>query len=241
MKVMTQRFIVLAALVVGVVVTLSAVGAVYGQIGDSKTPRRDPDLDLPFAEREAKYEAHWDGFTKRLAAWNASLDVASLDLGRLRHSELATYSDDSKPSLDEAVSAASRIIVGRVKELRPSVTDMIGTLVTLEVERTLKGESGGSITVLQSSTFYPTPDWKGVMILDAPGEPLMLPGNRYLLFLQEDPRFPPAVQRFSGYYELKGGTVHALELNAFRAEADGILESGFLARVDSAVRLPGGQ
>lgn len=241
MKVMTQRFVVLAALVVGVVLTLSAVGVGYGQLGDSKTPRRDPDLGLPFAEREAKYAAEWDGFTKRLAAWTSSFDPASVDLTSLNRSELWAMTEESKPSLDESVAAADRIVVGQVKELRPDLTNMIGTIVTVDVEQTLKGESRRLIEIAQSSTFYPTPDWKGVMILDTLGEPLMMPGNRYLLFLQDVPDSNPVIQLFSGYYELKGGVVRALDLNAFKAEADGILESGFLAKVDSAVRVREGR
>ncbi len=232
---------VLAGLVVLVVVVATA-GFVHSQTADTgKGPIHDSDVDLSFAEREAKYQADWNQFAKRLAAWMASFDPASVDVRSLEHHESLAMTDDSKPTLVVAVNAADRIVVGHATKLHPDGSNMFGTDVTFEVERTLKGTGGGSITVEQGSTFYPTSDWKGVLIVDRPGEPLMFPGHRYVLFLDEDPRFGITVQLFSGWYELKDGTVHALELNEFRGEVDGLRERDFVGMVEASVQRTSGR
>ncbi len=116
-----RRLLIVTVVLVGVTGAATATaGFVRSQTTDTvKASIHDPDLDLAFAEREAKYQADWDGFTKRLAAWMAALDPAALDLASLEHSENWALTEGSQPSLDEAVAEADRIVVGRAKKLRP--------------------------------------------------------------------------------------------------------------------------
>ena len=166
--------------VVLVVLATATAGYVQSQTGDAvKAPIHDPDVDLPFAERDAKYQADWNEFKQRLAAWMAAFDPESVDLQSLEHAENWALTDGSSQSLDEAVAAADRIVVGRAGKLRPDGSNMFGTAVTFDVERTFKGKRESPVTVDQGSTFYPTADWSGVLIVDSPGEPLMFPGHRY--------------------------------------------------------------
>lgn len=234
------RLVLGSVAVVGLAV--GTAGFVHSQTADDvKAPVHDPDLELSFAEREAKYQADWNQFTRRLAGWMAAFDPESVDLASLEHAESGALTDGSKPSLDEGVATADRIVVGRAKKLRPDGSNMFGTDVTFDVERTLKGKREDRITVQQRSSFYPKPDWKGVLIVDSPGEPLMFPGHRYVLLLVDDPRFGLYVQLYSGWYELKDGTVHALDMNEFRGEVDGLLERDFVAVVEASVRRAGGR
>lgn len=240
---MGRRGRLLRLVLVGLVVVGLAVGTagfVHSQTGDTvKAPVHDPDLDLPFAEREAKYQADWNEFVQRLEAWVASVDTANVNYEALRHAESLRHGMDPEESLDEAAAAAKWVVVVRVESIR--LTAMSGNTITLHVERTLKGPRRDRIEVLQGSGLYPEPDWETVIIVDDPGDPLLLPGHRYLLFLQEDRRFPPYVQSFSGWYELKDGTVHALEFNPFGSEVDGLLERDFVRLVEASVRRAGGR
>lgn len=79
----------------------------------------------------------------------------------------------------------------------------------------------------QASGLRPTPDWKGVMIADSPGEPLLIPGTRVELFLQTATDGILEIQNVTGMYYLTGSGLRALELDPFAASVNGVSEAEF--------------
>jgi hypothetical protein len=211
---------------------LIAAGALAVSVAaGGKLVPTNPDAGLSDQERDARYSQARAEFEKRYEEWKAGLDLATVDLATLPRSELMIQSAAPEPTLSAAVQAADRIIVGSVQSLR--ATTSAGTLVTLRVEQTLKGSSASTLTIRQGSSIEPGADWNGMMIGDAPGDPLLLPATRVVLFLQDAPDGIPYVQAFSGIYYLEGGRVRALELNPFAPAIEGLPESDFIAQVAS--------
>jgi hypothetical protein len=202
---------------------LVAITTAYAAIA-AKGPFQNPDAGLTDAQRDANYANGRADFEARYAQWVASLDVNTLDLSSLQHVELNVIGPPGQPSLQAAKSKADRIVVGHVTAIKPTVN---GTVVSVAVSRTLKGDQRSVIEVRQSSGLRPTSDWKGVVIADSPGEPLMLPGVRAELFLQASSDGMLRVQSVTGMYLLTASGVKALELNPFGSSVNGLPEDTF--------------
>ena len=126
--------------------------------------------------------------------------------------QLAQYGAPLK-DLDAAAKHADAIVVRRVAAVTP---DGFGSIVTVNVDRSLKGDAlVRSVRVRQSSGFFPTMDWSGVVISDAENEPLLLPGQRVVLLLAavDTPDAEFEVQSFTGHYLVGREGIKALAGN----------------------------
>ena len=132
-----------------------------------------------------------------------------------------------QPSFEAALQAADRAIAGTVTSLRATTQ---GTLVTLDANRTLKGAEESSLTLRQGSGVQPGHDWKEMVVVDAPGDPLLLPGTHGMLLIEDEPGGVPYVQPLSGTYYLDTRGVRALPLNPFGETVNGLSEADLVSR-----------
>jgi hypothetical protein len=201
------------------------LGGVALASGSAKGPFGNPDAGLSDAQRNAKYEAARAAFEARYAAWVQNLDVSTLDLSSLPHVALNVNVEPGQPTLSAAKQKSDVIVIATASGLQPTTS---GTIVTLSVERAIKGSVSQSISVLQASGLRPTQDWQHVVIADSPGEPLILPGTRLELFLENAGGGPYQIQSVTGMYYLESGYVRPLALNPFAPSLTGLTEGAFL-------------
>lgn len=209
----------------GIGLLLVSVTAVYATIA-TKGPFTNPDAGLTDTQRDQNYASARTEFESRYAQWIASLDISKVDLTAVPHVEMNVVVLPGQPTLAAAKARADIIVVGTVAGLKPMVS---GTAVSVAVARTLKGQESSSITVRQASGFRPTPDWKGIMIADSPGEPLLLPGTRFELFLERSSDGSLEIQSVTGMYYFTPNGVKALGSSPFASSVDGQSEVQFQA------------
>jgi hypothetical protein len=189
----------------------------------------NPDAGLTDSQRQQIYSNGRDTFNARYDRWLASLDLAAIDYGALqRHNIMALY-EPPEPSLGAAKIRAEVIALGNVRSIRPTAFD--GTYVTLNVDAVIKGKPTTSIVLYQGGGLRPTPDWKGMFIADAMNAPLLLPGERAMVFLQRNRSGSLEIQSFTGLYRSNSGRVVSVRGNPFAARVDGTLERDFVAAV----------
>jgi len=239
------RFRVLAGVAIGIfalgfgLVAADVIPISSGPASGSPTPAAtkavppDPDIGLSDAERNAKYEATWNEFQARRKEWIEGLDLAGLDLRSLPRYDNSGDSLPGESDLASAVSRAEVIVVGDVTDIKPTVSG--GTRTTLAVKHVLKGGDFSSLEMAQASTLEPTLDWKKTEISDVPAAPLLLPGDRAILFLVNSP-IGYVIPSPSGWYQVVGGIVNPGPLNPFASEIEGLSEAGFAERVSAAVK-----
>jgi hypothetical protein len=197
--------------------------------GSGKGPTVNPDAGRTDAERQAIYETMRANYEAHYAQWVGSIDLAKIDLSTLPHVAMNVQVVSGQPTLAAAISQADRVVIGTATSLQPTAN---GTLVIVQVSRTLKGPQTQSVVIHQASGLRPTPDWRGVFIADSPAEPLLLPGGRVELLLQNSPNGSAngsvssalEIQSVSGMYYFTAGRARALELNPFAGEVDGLSE-----------------
>lgn len=210
-----------------IVALAGSVAAVSVATGGDKSLPPNPDAGLTDQQRHARYSAARDEFQRRLDEWIAALDLSKVDLAALPHTEMMVEQVAPRPSFEAALQAAGRVIVGTVTSLRAATQ---GTLVTLDISRTLKGAEEPSLTLRQGSGVQPGPGWKEMVIVDAPGDPLLLPGTHVMLLLEDAPDGVPYVRPFSGTYYLDTRGVRALPLNPFGETVNGLSEADLVSR-----------
>lgn len=219
---------VLTRLVIGGVAAgvVATVGITALAAGIAKGPVSNPDAGLTDTQRDQAYKAATAKFEARYQAWLASIDPSSVPYDALPHSDMTAISEAPAQTLADAKAHATLIVVGRVRSIRPTAFD--GTYVTMDIDRSLKGAASGTLLVHQGGGLRPTPDWKGMFIADAPNAPLLLPGHRFIVFLQGT---SAEVQGFTGEYELVGGAVRPTKLNPFGDSVSGKSEAEFVAAI----------
>jgi hypothetical protein len=220
------------SVVVSVVAALAVILIIVGSTaGGGKRLLANPDAGLTDEQRAAKHAEERTAFEARLAQWTKDLDVSKLNLASLPHAELMLQLSPPATSLTAAVARADRVVIGTVSSIRPSMT---GTMITLSVETSIKGNSPGTLEIRQSSTLRPTPDWKGVVIADSPGGPLLLPGTRAELLLMASPDGFLDVQESTGVYLFTSQGVKATGNNPFAASVDGKHEAALVSESRTA-------
>ena len=204
-------------------------------LSNGKGPVPNPDAGLTDAQRHAKYAASRASFEAHLAAWYADLDASSLDLRALQRGYIMASYVDPLQDLYSAVNKANTIVVGTVARTTP---DSQGALVVLNVERRVKDASAGpTVIIRQGSGVFPGPDWKTLVIKDGENDPLLLPGERVILFLvpSDVPGADFQVQSFTGHYTVDSGRVRALAGNPFGASIDKLPEQAFIDELAATV------
>jgi hypothetical protein len=218
---------------VGAVVVL-ATGLAIGRDPGKVLPP-NPEASMTEQQRQSFEASLSASFETRYAAWIANLDVSNIDLTKVEHDELLVSSVAPVTSLSAAVKKADQIIVGTVTALKPTTN---GVIVTLGVERSVKGSAATTVTISQGSNFLPTEDWQRVTVGDDPGGPMLLPGQRVELLLFTGSTGMSEVEGYTGTYYLDAGGVRPLTGNPFAASVSGISELQFGDLTKSAQSAP---
>jgi hypothetical protein len=174
-------------------------------------------------------------FDARLAAWVKQFNGDEERLQSLpRRESMADYQAPVQ-TLDASVDAADLIVLATAREIG---FDAHYARVELDVENVLKGDSPPELTVTQGGGPRPSPDWKSGSLVSAPADPLLLPGDRAVLFLKysEPPGWWEA-QAWTGQYRIgKDDTIAATDLNPFGAAVEGSGLNEFLQLIESSAR-----
>lgn len=114
---------------------------------------------------------------------------------------------------------------------------VLGARVTLKIERILKGSTSPTLEIPMGGGPEPAGTWEEVILGYEENAPLLLPGDRAVLFLEYDQRTKSyGVQSFSGEYLVDAaGKVQALEMNPFAAEVNGKTVDQFAAAIRTAL------
>lgn len=181
----------------------------------------DPDRGLAREEVGATHDSrwdssgggHWNGFRR---TWPAGRTFAHWNGRRVTPSLV-----EGQPDLPSAIARARLIVVGEVTAV--SFVAPQETIVTLRVETTLLGESNAEVQIAMLGGPFPNQDYKDGVFIYNPGSPVLLEGERALLFLEHYRMNYYEVQNFSGFYRLdESETVRALEGNPFFRDIDGL-------------------
>ncbi len=200
-----------------------------------KTIPPNPDAGLSDAEREARYAQLWSEFEQRYTAWLNDLDISKLDLRSLPRGDIMADYEPGQPSLRGAVARADLIVVGTVSAIKP--TPFSGTITTISVDQTFKGQSVSTVVVNQAGGLRPAnQDWTGVTIAQGGNGAMLLPGDRAVLLLENDKRVGYYIQGFSGWYQVVCGLVHSNPGNAWGASVNGITEAAFVQQLQAALQ-----
>lgn len=224
-------------LALGTLIGLVAVGTTAGVAGlGAKQSIPNPDAGLTDAQRNQAYEGNWQQFQTDYDRWSASLDISKIALRNLRHGQLNAASAKPEPTLARAVRAADVIVTGTVTTIRPAGLAL--TDVTLSVEAVHKGHPTPALVIRQAGGLFPEADWHGVYIVDSANAPLMLPGDRVLLFLTAGSASAPqyGVESFTGIYQIRSGVVSTVPGNPFGSGLRGLSESSFRDAIASEAR-----
>ncbi|MGH3262082.1 MAG: hypothetical protein ACRDNS_08825, partial [Trebonia sp.] len=160
--------VVLAA--TGTVVASATSTSVAGTAGGKPVPAPNPDAGLTDAQRNAIYQQTEASFQQRYKAWLKSAAAHSQNLRALpRHPMAASYLP-GQPTLLAAKQKAEVIISGTVTAIRFEP----GTAVlTVHVNRTVKGSAGNDILVIQGGGLFPDPDFKHASLTINESAPLL--------------------------------------------------------------------
>lgn len=208
-------------------------------VSESATPEPSAASD----ETEAEHEAAWDAQMKRYADWIASDFVQSLDLRELE--QVSTLADPAGGylSLAEAVDHADLAVLGTVE-----ATKIVphGVRTTFGVDRAAKSSASRMVTIHQWPTVWPRRDsvaqqrdYARADLTLNPEAPLLFPGDRAVLLLEEPSQHPEAVapdafhiQAYSGYLRSTGGRVQTVPDNRFH-DVDGLTEDELMDRIEA--------
>jgi hypothetical protein len=217
------------------VVLVSAVSTTvsYADPGTKPFPS-NPEQGLTDQQIEALHAAERQQFDDHYAQWVSSLDVSTLPLSSLRHGKMTGVVMPPPQSMREAKAQSSVIAVGTVTRIKPD-PEPFGTTVSFHVDRVVKGTPTSDIDIWQVSHLEPTSDWAGVVIVDADWAPLLLPGDRAILFLSST-KEPGLyfVQQFTGMYRVQNGKVKGIPGNPFASSLDGKDESSVVSDITAA-------
>jgi hypothetical protein len=189
-------------------------------------------------------------FDRKYAAWLRSPAVRDVDLTQIAHHETNGDGAGGWPTFECAVDRADLVVTGTVQHL-----DFLpeATLTNFKVDWTAKGSATGVIHIVQSSHLFPekgefpSGPFGAATISDEPGSPLLLPGQRALLFLVRTglspmstrvvPDADPNQVRYgiwdqSGGYVVADGRVKALPTNPI-TDVDGHTEKELMDRAAS--------
>ncbi len=160
-------------------------------------------------------------FEARYAGWLARLNIRVLGWERVPRESLMDLAVPPRVrTLQEAVASAGWIVVAAAVAIDPTLFS--GTKVTLQVTQTLKGAPLAQVTLVQPGGLDPTSDWKGVIVGTSVTNPLLLPGQRAMLFLSRAPASGEfTVQPVTGLCMVVDGQLQPVVGNPFGAEVAG--------------------
>lgn len=165
---------------------------------------------------------------KKYTEWVNNFIASGQDPRSLPRSPSSALAAPPPPTLDLAVQAANTIVVGAINDVDfevvppddPSGHAFVRTKARVSIESTLKGDPVKEITILQFGGPEPGSDWESGRLLYLEAAPLLLKGDRALLFLKKDD-LGYYVQAWTGTYLLdKNDKLDALAGNPFEAAVE---------------------
>jgi hypothetical protein len=181
---------------------------------------------------EAKYRAWLDNFVAS-GQDPRSLERRPMDGGRAA---------PPKPNLATATLDAEAIISGVVEKADYSLgyyaKGFDGTIVTIRLDSVAKGAliQGQTMQVRMAGGPEPYQDYKDGYLAYAKEAPLLLPGDRAVLFLNRDTVGEYEPHAFTGVYNIVNGQVRALDGNPFKQVTEGLTEAAFMTLIGTAIR-----
>jgi hypothetical protein len=240
---MTTRRVRLAA--GGVVLTAAMLGGLglYGLSsaiqGTDRTgdPASDPCYALSSDECRALIEQSNAGFFTKLQEWLRAIPTDEDYLRSLpQTNEVMADYGPPPPDLASAVSEADLIVTGHSTAVTFGERTT-GSMVELQVHEYVKGSGPATLSVLQPSGPMPDVNWEPRLVM-YPSDPLMIPGDKVLLFLRYEPSLELYdVVAFAGFYHLSSkGSVVPLSENPFADSVRGLSLEEFTAEIESVLQ-----
>lgn len=202
--------------------------------GSTKGPRPNSDDGFTIEQRDSAYRAGWASFEAKYKAWLTSPCATSQDVRQLpRYWLLADYLPGAE-NLSAAVRDAELIVVGTATNIS---FEPYRAIITFEVESVQKGSAAAEVSIVEGGGLHPTQDWGGASLSEGENAPVLLPGDRALLFLaSHDDTGRYNIQSFSGFYRSIGKKIVPLPGNRFAGSIDGQSENQFRGTIASLVR-----
>jgi hypothetical protein len=206
------------------VATVTLVSVASAANGTEKRPIHNPDAGLSDAQRVARHTANTAAWEAKYRGWLDAFVKRGADPRSLHRENISAMFESPATDLPSAISQADLIVVGRAVKIR--FVPGPRAYVRFVVERTLKGSAPGAVDVMQLGGPEPLPDINHGLLAIAENAPLLLPGDRAVLFLRRPPLPPYApspagpfyVESFTGTYLVNNGWMTALEGNPFRGQ-----------------------
>jgi hypothetical protein len=210
------------------VLVVLAVGAVALAASSNLKLPLDPWFGLSDDQRQAQIQTVYDQQADFIRAFNASgQDPRSL------HRELSQSYDAGKAgpdSLSEALAAGETVVLATVRSLvfEPIPGQWLGhARVSLDVIRSLKGQAGPTLELIQSGSPAPTADGLGVL-QELDSAPILMPGDRVLLVLVTTPSGGRTPMAGAGIVYLEAGKARALDSSPLQGQLAELSESEVL-------------
>jgi hypothetical protein len=220
---------VMAGLVAGV--SLYGLSSALQEEDRKGDPSQDPCYKLSADECRALIEQSSADFFTKLSRWVLTIPTDEEYLRSLPQSE--TLADGPPPlgDLASATSVAQLVAVGTSMSM--AFNENLTSTITFEVEDYVKGSGPRSMEIVLGGGPQPYPDWDHPTLGLDPASPLLLPGDRALLFLGTDPTTGEyGVFPFAGYYRLSdAGEVLPLQSNTFADSMRGKTLAEFSAEI----------
>jgi hypothetical protein len=210
-------------LLIGALALIILVGAARAQ--EVPSPRTNPYKGWTVGQITERHNELREAFYRDLNAWLVEFANSGIDIRTLPRSEMmVVYVSQGHPDLKTAVEAADVIVVGAAVGLEYLES---GSNVIFQVERLLKGDAAThQETVRFWMTGGPRPgkdfSLEGATLEYAISAPLLLPGDRAVLLLDDYPRVGFTVQDFTGLYLVKNGRIAPLQTNLFKSEVSAL-------------------
>lgn len=227
--------------IVSVLAGLALAAGVYAIAsgGRSDEPKaQDPCQGLSSAQCQTLIASSQKEFETRLSQWLAQFNSPDADLSSLPKVPLSADYPPPYPTLAEAAKAADAIVVGTAQGV--SFEPQWQASVTISVQQVIKGAPPATLTLRQGGGPQPYLDWTSAVLAVADADPLLLPGDRALLFLKAGAVTGSyEAQPWTGHYRVSdGGKVSALPQNPFASDVEGLSLNALAAKVQAAVSQP---
>ncbi len=214
--------------IVLVAIAVVAAATTVAFAGDDQKRIVDPLAGKSNQERMVAIQDSKKEFTARYAAWLADFAASGRDPRSLKRVEMLVTALDPQPDLATAVRNASAIVRVHAESVEFNASG--SAVVTLSVTGSAKGTPGRSIRIVQAGGPAPDAQWGIGTLGYAASDPLLLPGDDAVLFL-EGPYADGSygVQSYTGSYLVNDGKLEAVEGNPFRAEIRAVSPDALLA------------
>ncbi len=152
------------------------------------SPTADICDSLTDQECDAAIQGASDAFFSKLAQWRTQFSSPPYNLRPLPRYPGNSLYDPPQPTLSAALDHADLVVLATASAVRFDSDAVLGARVTLKIERTLKGSTSPTLEIPMGGGPEPAGTWEEVILGYEENAPLLLPGDRAVLFLEYDER-----------------------------------------------------